>query len=212
MTLGSTSVLMLNESLTNESTESMDFTWGHHPALGGGFLDENCRLQVPPCRVKTLDDYVSPNSRLERAQDTLWPHVKGRTGETIDLSVIPPPSAKAHDMAYLYGFKEGWYAITNLPKRIGFGMAWDHTVFNHLWFWQVFRGWSGYPWYGMPYNIGLEPCTSYPPSLTRAIDHGTQLRLGPGQSLQMHLSATVFRDVKSVEAVTVNGEVLGQRY
>jgi Domain of unknown function (DUF4432) len=206
MTLGPAPVLMLKESLTNESTEPMDFTWGHHPALGGGFLDENCRLHLPPCRIKTLDDYVFPNSRLEKAQDTSWPFVKGRRGETIDLSLVPPPSAKSHGMAYLYDFPKGWYAITNPPKRIGFAMAWDHTLFKHLWFWQVFRGWAGYPWYGMSYNIGLEPCTSYPPTLAKAIDHGTQLRLAPGESLETELRATVFRDIERVEAHMLNGQ------
>jgi len=212
LTLGSGPALNMKESITNESAETMECTWGHHPALGGGFLDETCRLHVPACRVRTLDDYVSTNSRLEKAQDMPWPHVRGRKGEMIDLSVIPPPSVRSHDMAYLHDFNRGWYAITNASKQIGFGMAWDHAVFKHLWFWQVFRGWSGYPWYGMSYNIGLEPCTSYPPSLTKAIDHGTQLRLDPGESLETQLCATVFRDLKTVEEITLNGEVSGKHF
>ena len=40
LTLVSGSVLMIKERLINESQEEMDCTWGHHPALGGSFLDE----------------------------------------------------------------------------------------------------------------------------------------------------------------------------
>ena len=212
MTIGPGPALVLKEILTNESDEAMDCVWGHHPALGGGFLDETCRLHVPSCRVRTLDDYVSPNSRLEKSQDARWPFVKGRRGETIDLSIVPPPSIKSHDMAYLYDFDDGWYAVTNLSKKIGFGMAWGKDVFKNLWFWQVFRGWAGYPWYGMSYNIGLEPCTSFPPSLTNAIGQGTQLKLAPGESLEAEICATVFEDFKRVEQITLNGEVLGERF
>ena len=211
MTMGSGPVLLISESLTNESEETMDCSWGHHPALGGGFLDGTCRVHLPPCRVRTLDDYVSPNSRLEKAQDEEWPFVKGRQGEIIDLSIIPSPFAKSHDMAYLYDFDQGWYAVTNPSKKIGFGMVWNKDVFKHLWFWQVFRGWAGYPWYGMSYNIGLEPCTSFPPSLTKAISQNTQLRLAPGETLKTEISVTVFRNIERVEEISPSGEVHGRQ-
>jgi hypothetical protein len=208
LTLGSGPVLKIEERLINDGQEEMDCIWGHHPALGGSFLDESCTIHVPPCQVKTPEDYVSPNCRLEKAQDCAWPRVRGRKGETVDLSRIPSRASKAHDMAYLYGFEEGWYAVTSGSKRIGLGMAWDRSVFKYLWFWQVYGGWAGYPWYGMSYNIGLEPCTSFPPSLTKAVEHGTQLLLKPGQALQTKMCAVVFRDVDIIRSITLDGAVL----
>src|SRR5262249_12095754 len=145
--------------------------------------------------------------RTEKAQDCPWPFVKARDGQAIDLSVVPPASAKSHDLAVLYGFEEGWYAVTSLSKRIGFAMAWDKEVFKWLYFWQVYRGWSCYPGYGMNYNIGLEPCTSFPPSLVRAMENNTQLRLNPGEYLETELCAVVFKDVGVVGKVTLDGEV-----
>lgn len=191
MTLGGGPVLKLHEQLKNVSAETMDCTWGHHPAFGGSFLDENCRIYVPPCRIKTQDEYSSPNSRLEKSQDAVWPLLKGRHGETIDLSRIPPPSVKSHDNAILYGYSEGWFAVTNPRKNIGFAMAWDSALFKYIGFWQVFGGWSGYPWYGMTYNIGLEPRTSFPSSLPKAIENATQLSLAPGELVQTQLCAVV---------------------
>jgi hypothetical protein len=207
LTLASDPMLKIEERLTNPSHEAMDCAWGHHPALGAPFLDETCRIFVPPCRVRTLDDEVSPNSRLEKAQDSDWPFVRGRNGETVDLSRIPPPSVRSHDMAFLCGFNEGWYAVINERKEVGFGMAWESRIFKYLWFWQVYRGWSGYPWYGTSYNVGIEPCTSFPPSLVKAIEHGTQLRLGPGESTETRLCVVVFRGLASVARITLGGEV-----
>lgn len=183
--------LEIHETVINESEETMDFTWGHHPAIGSPFLDESCRVIVPQCRVKTQERYVSPNSRLEQNQDSAWPFVQGRHGEMVDLSRIPPKSAHSHDMSYLYGFEQGWYVLFSESRKLGFSMSWDSTLFKYLWFWQVHGGWHGYPWYGTSYNIGLEPCTSYPPTLAGAIANGTQVKLDPGESLEtaLHVSA-----------------------
>ena len=209
MTLCPGNALRLQETLVNESSETMDCTWGHHPALGGAFLDDTCQIHVPTCRVKTPDEYVSPNTRLEKSQDAAWPLLKARSGETVDLSSVPPPSQKSHDMAYLYGFEAGWYGVTSRSKNVGFGMAWDPSLFKYLWFWQVFRGWSGYPWYGKSYNMALEPCTSYPPSLTEAVRAGTQLRLGPEEHIETELCAVVFKDISRVSHISLDGKVTG---
>jgi len=196
LTLRSDCELEIAEHLDNESLETMDCTWGHHPAFGAPILDETCRVVVPPCRVKTQEEYVSPNSRLEKGQDCEWPMVQGRKGETIDLSRIPSPAVHSHDMAYLYGFDEGWYALFHEGRNLGFGMSWDSKIFKYLWFWQVYGGWHGYPWYGSSYNIGLEPCSSYPQSLTGAIAAGTQLVLAPDESLETRLTVDIFTNLQ----------------
>lgn len=189
--------VQIEEEVENESAEKMDCTWGHHPAFGDPFLDETCRVLVPPCRVKTQEEYVSPNSRLEKGQDCEWPMVRGRKGERIDLSQVPAKAAHSHDMAYLYGFARGWYALFNAGRKIGFGLTWDGEIFKYLWFWQVYGGWHGPPWHGSSYNIGLEPCSSYPQSLTGAIQYGSQLTFAPGQSIQTNLQVSAIPNLEA---------------
>lgn len=196
LTLRAGCVLDIEETVENESTEPMDCTWGHHPAFGVPFLDETCRIVVPPCRVTTQEDYVSPNSHLEKGQDCEWPVVRGRNGEKIDLSRVPDKTAHSHDMACLYGSSRGWYALFNEGIKLGFGMSWDEELFKHLWFWQVYGGWHGHPWYNTSYNIGLEPCSSYPQSLTGAIESGSQLIFAPGESIQSNLQVTVISNLE----------------
>ncbi len=196
LTLRPGCLLEIEEQVVNESAEAMDCTWGHHPAFGAPFLNETCRVIVPPCRVKTQEEYVSPNSRLEKGQDCEWPIVRGRHGEKIDLSHVPDKAAHSHDMAYLYGFDRGWYALFSEGRKLGFGMSWDGKLFKHLWFWQVYGGWHGPPWHGTSYNLALEPCSSYPQSLTGAIKSGSQLKFAPGESIQTDLQVTVMLNLE----------------
>jgi galactose mutarotase-like enzyme len=195
LTLRPGCMLEIEEEVLNESAETMDCTWGHHPAFGSPFLDERCRVVVPPCRVKTQEEYVSPNSRLEKGQDCEWPVVRGRSGQKVDLSKVAAKETRSHDMAYLYGFERGWYALFHEGRKLGFGMNWDKEVFRYLWFWQVYGGWAGYPWYGSSYNIGLEPCSSYPQSLVGAVQAGTQLKFAPGESKRTRLRVSVISDL-----------------
>jgi len=59
----------------------------------------------------------------------------------------------------------------------------------------------------MTYNMALEPCSSYPPSLAQAVESGTQLRLGPGERIETALSAVVFKGIPNVGHITIDGEV-----
>jgi hypothetical protein len=205
------SVLLIDEVVRNESDEDMDFMWGHHPAFGWPFLDESCRVYVPACRVRTPDDYAAPSSRLERGQDTAWPMVKGRKGEAVDLSRIPPPEVRSHDMAYLYDLEDGWYALVNISRGVGFGLRWDKTLFPHLWFWQLYRGGMGYPWFGTNYTAALEPVSSYPQTLTEAIKAKTQLVLAAGGERRTRLVAAAFSGRGDIRRIEPNGRVEWQQ-
>ena len=200
-------ILTIDEVVRNEADEPLDFMWGHHPALGWPFLDESCRLFLPRCRVRTPAEYPAPTSRLEKGQDTEWPLVKGRKGEAIDLSRLVPPEVRSNDMAYLYDLQDGWFALVNESRGVGFGLRWEKDTFPFLWFWQLYRGGMGYPWYGMNYTAALEPVSSYPPTLTEAIKAGTQMVLPSGAERRTRLLAVSFADRREVEGINPMGRV-----
>jgi hypothetical protein len=108
-------------------------------------------------------------------------------------------------MAYMCGMEEGWYALVNTRQGVGFGLRWDHTLFASLWFWQIYRGGVGYPWYGMNYVIALEPVSSYPPTLTEVVKAGTQLVMAPGAKRCARLVAVAFRDRDEVHGISPEG-------
>jgi hypothetical protein len=203
------SVLRIRERVTNQSGQSVDFTWGHHPTFGWPFIDESCRVDVPPCRIRTYLEYSPANSRLQPEQESDWPMAAGRNGQTVDLSRIPGPDAAAQDMVFLQGLSDGWYAITNTALRVGFAMRYPADLFKQLWYWQVYRGGQDYPWWGATYNIALEPCATLP-VLERAVERGEALQLGAGESRELELLAIAYEGKEHVGQVSADGEVEGE--
>lgn len=199
-------VLRIHERVTNESGQEVDFTWGHHPAFGWPFIDENCRIDLPPCRIRVIEDYTPTLSRLKVKQLGDWPLAAGTDGEPVDLSRVAGPNTAAADMVFLEGIQEGWYAITNAARRIGFALRYPADVFKVLWYWQVYRGGRDYPWWSATYNIALEPCSSLP-MLMHAAARGEALSLKPGESREIDLLAIAYEGLESVKEVTREGEV-----
>jgi hypothetical protein len=183
--------LLVRESVANVGGQAVDFTWGHHPALGQPFLEEGCRVSVPDCSIRTLPSIAAATSRLKPEQLSRWPNAIGRDGSVVDLSVSGAPGLASNDMVFLEGITDGWFAVTNPRLNLGFGMRYPANIFKYLWYWQVFRGAMDYPFWGATYNIALEPCATLP-SLSDAAKSSESLRLSPGQSLTADLRATVF--------------------
>ncbi|HYV05250.1 MAG TPA: DUF4432 family protein, partial [Blastocatellia bacterium] len=69
--------LRINERVTNEGGQPVDFTWGHHPALGWPFVEEGCLVDVPDCSIITLAEHTPPASRLKAGQTARWPLAEG---------------------------------------------------------------------------------------------------------------------------------------
>ena len=168
----------------------MEFMWAHHPAFGWPFLEEGCHINLPPCEVVVLGSEVPSTSRLVEQQSE-WPCVKGQNGMIVDLSQMPGPEAKAHDLAFLRGFAQGKYSLTNPISGLSFHLGWQNKVFPYLWYWQVTRGAFGYPWYGTTYNLALEPHSSLFPMLQRAIEQRHTIKLDPAAELSTELEASI---------------------
>jgi galactose mutarotase-like enzyme len=199
-------VLRIHERVTNEGGQEVDFTWGHHPAFGWPFIDESCRIDLPACRIRTIEDYTPTSSRLKSKQLRDWPMAEAAAGGLIDLSRIPGPDVAASDMVFLEGITDGWYAVTNATKRVGFALRYPADVFKVLWYWQVYRGGRDYPWWSATYNIALEPCASYP-MLMYAAARGEALSLKPGASREIELLAIAYEGLEQVGYVSADGRV-----
>jgi len=186
-----TPALTIRESVTNVGGQEVDFTWGHHPALGPPFLEEGCTVSVPDCSIRTIPSFTAPTSRLRPEQLSPWPNAIGRDGSEVDLSVTGGTGLTSNDMVFLEGITDGQFAVTNPRMNLGFAMRYPANIFKYLWYWQVFRGAMDYPFWGATYNVALEPCATLP-SLSEAAKKAESLKLSPGQTLTAELSAAVF--------------------
>jgi galactose mutarotase-like enzyme len=203
--------LFIEERLTNEGRETLPFMWGHHPVVGAPFLDADCRISAPPSTVEVLHAEDGPDYRMGLHQVATWPVVQDRSGQPLDLRQMPPATDHVMDNCYLSEFDQGWIAISNPDLGVGFGLAWDPSVFRYIWLWQALGGGIGYPWYGRTYNMGLEPWTSFPcGGLSEAIERGTNLEIEAGASLDTWLTAAAFTDCNDVAAIDRSGTVAQQ--
>lgn len=201
-------ILTLEETLTNESGETLDFMWGHHPAFGAPFLGPECRIDLPgeALILETIEG--AAGTRLGGGRHR-WPLATARDGALVDFSRPEPGGAGVEDLGYVLNLPEGWYAVTNQAAQVGFALTWSLTAFPYLWVWRQFNGGADYPWYKRVYTMALEPWSSYPSGgLVTAVANGSAAQLGPGQSITTILRAVAYANVRSVKRVSPEGEII----
>lgn len=200
------SSLHFHETITNEGEVPFEILWGHHPAFGAPFLDDSCVIDLEGAKVRVIE--AEPTTRLESGEDYTWPFVRGRSGQDIDISKIPGPETKSHDLAFLFDLKAGWYGLTNQAREVGFGMYWPAETFKSLWFWQVYRGSNSHPWYGRTYNIALEPWTAPYHYLTEAKEQEATLTMQPGEILDVRFGAVAYSGFQRIGGISTAGDVM----
>jgi len=185
------SSLEVESTVENLSNEREYFVWGQHLVLGGDFLMQGCRLDIPAGRLVTADQVFEPaTAMLAPAQDEPWPMALGRKpGERIDLRMIPGPEAHSHDDACLTDLEEGRWTVVNPRLGLGFRLKWDASVFPWVQMWTPYGGADLPPLTGI-YGLGLEPWVSRFP-LEQAIASGQARAIGPGETLTTSVRASV---------------------
>jgi len=199
-------IVTITETLLNEAEEEMDYQWGQHVALGEPFLNEKCILDMPKCNFIVPGD--RPPTRLLTNQTGEWPLAKSPDGSIENLQSFPSKNIRVQDYMVFKDQKKGWYSVTNPNLKIGFGLVYPVNIFRYLWYWQVFGGGYGYPWYGRTYNVGLEPFSSLgggepePGSELR-----TDVKIKPGEQVSATIKAIIFKSEKGVKEINENGEI-----
>ncbi len=204
-------VLEIDEQVTNEAGETMHLMWGQHVAFGRPFLDEGAVIDAPARRLLVGSAEPNYEPRLY-APDTAheWPNGVSPQGQPVDASVVLPFGAiQAQEMAYLAELTDGWYAIRNQERNLGFGLRFDHHLYRYIWYWQQLGNVAqGYPWWGRLHTVALEPWTSYPTGgLAEAIANGTAVTLAAGEVIKTSLRAVAFEGASRVTSITPDGTV-----
>jgi hypothetical protein len=197
-------VLFFSERITNEGRVPMEVMWGQHPAFGAPFVEAGCRIDLPGGRVHCED--LSPNTRYrEGVYD--WPLAVSREGGTIDLRIVSGIEADTTDTLRISDLSAGWYALRNEALGVGFGMRWNLEVFPALWFWQVYGGAYGPPWYGRTYTVALEPFSTARPTVVDAIQDGTARVLRPEERVEAEYAAVAMEGSGEITLISADGRV-----
>lgn len=191
--LGNDPTLYIDERVINEGCETMQFMWGHHPAVGPVFLDESCTIEIPGAKkARTTPADLGSNAVLAKDYSFEWPLAEGIDGKIYDLSKVPSIDAKVVHEFYLYDIDEGCYRITNNNKKVGFGMKWDKDLFPIIWVWAPYGGAQGFPWFGRNYNLAVEPWSGVPGDLSKVAESNSGIVIEPGQEIKTSFEAFAF--------------------
>jgi hypothetical protein len=206
--------LKITERVTNEGGQPVQLMWGQHIAFGRPFLDEGAIIDAPARRLIAhgpMDGYEP--RRFQPGVVNGWPNAVTPSGGLADASRVPAYGAeRAQEMAYLAELTDGWYALTNPARKVGFGLRFDHQLYRYVWLWQQLGDIAtGFPWWGRTHTIALEPWTSYPTTgLNEAIANGTAITLAPGAQLETSLCAVAYAGFERVSGVSAEGNVSGR--
>jgi len=204
-------VLVLEERLTNEAGIALHVMWGQRISLGGPFLEEGAVIDAPASQViahEKTDGYAM--RRYIPGLGGEWPRLKTPQGDPVDASHIPAHGkAKVEELIYLTGLQEGWVALTNPQRQVGFGLSFDPALFRFIWHLEQlgeFR--AGFPWWRRAHYTSLEPWTSFPAQgLEQAIRNHSALKLGPGEQRYTRLAACIYTGIQRVAGISSDGEV-----
>ena len=207
-------VLVLEERLTNEAGIALHLMWGQRIALGGPFLEEGAVIDAPASQVivhEKTDGYAM--HRYKPGLGGEWPSLQTPLGDPVDASQIPAHGrAKVEELVYLTGLQEGWVALTNPARQVGFGLSFDPALFRFIWHLEQlgeFR--AGFPWWRRAHYVSLEPWTSFPAlGLEQAIRNHSALKLGPGEQRYTRLAACMYTGIERVAGISADGEVTPQ--
>ncbi len=184
--------IAIEETISNESEEQVQFVWGHHCVLGPPFIEPGCQLDVPAGRIVTPEALWEESARLLPGQRSRWPMAVDRQGELVDLSTVSGPEAGSHDDVYLTELSGGWISVHNPRLDLVFTMRFDHELFRCVVSWQPFGGATAMPLKDC-YGLGVEPWTSLC-NLEHSVRSGAATELSGGASLETVLTVTVERE------------------
>lgn len=200
-------VLVIEETIENESALTVPYVWGHHPAFGPPLAAPGARIDLPAGQLTTDAGLDGDTVDLVPGSQHRWGAVKGRQGEAVDLSTIP--AAPKQRLIYIEELSAGWAAIRNPANGLGAGLSWDLQDFPNLWMWQEIGGGQGMPWYGRAAITALEPQTQSPShGLEASIKAGKARSLPPHGKATARLVFTVFKATqKPVASIDRDGNV-----
>ncbi|MBU3068056.1 DUF4432 family protein [Nocardia sp. NEAU-G5] len=173
--------LHLADTLTNLSDIDLEFDYSSHPALGGPFLDGDCRLDTGARRFTSDPER---ETAIDSGSEHRWPEAITTSGERVDLRRIPPRGSSREVFGWLHDFTEHWVSVTNLDLGLTVRLDWDGTHLPYAWLWQELNATQQFPWYGRARAMAMEPASMQ----TSGPDRRSALHLGPRAAIEIPLS------------------------
>ena len=125
------------------------------------------------------------------------------------MSRVPASGDRRAVLAYLGGFRSGFFAITNPTLGIGAGLRWPLETFGNAWLWQEVVSGEGFPWFRRAYVVAVEPASTTPgQGIANARAKGSRgVTLTGFSSREVVLEAVLFEGTGPVADIAEGGSV-----
>lgn len=183
---------------TNLGATPIDFPWNIHPALNSS---QDTRLDLP-AKCAITDNWSS--LLCDGGTEFEWPYLVDRSGQKIDLRMMPPKGSLADIHIYMPDVRAGWESATDIAMKIGFGISFPTDVFPNLWLFRPTGSWRGF------YTQIVEISNGLTTQLAIARETGNCEHLEPQETLQAEIVVVVYTDLTSVKRIEPNGHVIGK--
>lgn len=195
LTAGS-SVVTLDERITNLGATDVAYEWGHHPAFGAPLLGPGCIIDLPRCDASVPEFAKDFKRRLPLGPITLD-----------RVTQVPPIESQSEDVVIFSGFVDGWAAIRNPKLGLAVGIFWDTAVFPFLWCWQAFGGCFRAPFFGRVYTLALEPFNCPPESLQSLAERKAARLLTSGEQARGRLELGIYETESAILSIGAGGKI-----
>lgn len=196
--------LFMKEKAENLSDKECEYLWGHHPNVGGRFLDSSVKIDFPKSKIKPVVFVDGP--RKKDGYEYEWPYAE-YDGVTHDYSFFPERETKGGGLIFVADMQEGWGAIRNENKKLGIGYSWDNKMFTNAIVWICNQKGTGHGEYGGKDLITIFPKSGDVNAIERAYNEGDYRTLKGRESVSSWFNVTVFESDTAVERIDENGSV-----
>ncbi len=206
MTLvASTAALQLEESVTNLGLELVDYQWGWHPNIGGGFLNGDCIIDMDGGAMRVM----RPSARFTAAAAGTWPLLTepgAAAGAAVDYSRMLPPDTM-HDELVDVDTPAGWAAVRDAKRGLGIAIGWDAATFPHAAVWESCCHRTGSFRLGGAYVMCFLLHSTPTLGLPQAVQNGETDPIPGGAQRSTCMAFSVFEDARPVTGVATDGTV-----
>jgi galactose mutarotase-like enzyme len=194
-------VLLVEESVSNESSATVPFVWVHHPAFAA---EPGSKIDLPPSKIHVDSNYWTELGDLKPGGDAEWPFAPSKQGGQVDLSIIP--EGPTDRMCYAVSLERAWAAVRG--QSSGVALAWNAESHPYAWLWTEI-GVPVMPSYGRSRIVAIEPASYWPADgLAEATKSGRALTLNAGESLTTWLTMVLIEGgERAVDGVDPDGTV-----
>ena len=179
--------LLVTDTVTNTSSEPIEFIWGHHPAFSKALFDNTSEALIAAKEINVEVNSLSETTKHQLPdfirQDETGIHIQGLTSLPFSF------------LAYISGFISPYAKISNKTNDLTMELRWSPDLFPHLWLWIENQNISHEPWNSQVHTLALEPTSTVPNlGFEHAKENGSNfVTLEANQSKVGQVSLRVFK-------------------